>query len=153
MRGYIYEVTTEIDNLGFMDESDFYNLAGVEADYFSNAAAEEVLVKEYLEAWVKYGAETGTEENDDGEKIPWIIFNRKACKNFFKKRFNEMKKAAAEITLDEFSTDEVCILKNLIFDNYGDAVYLDSCFYAEDDFIRDIEIGRKYYVGHVVYME
>ena len=26
MRGYIYEVTTEINNVGFMDESDFYSL-------------------------------------------------------------------------------------------------------------------------------
>lgn len=153
MRGYIYEVTTEIDGLGSMDESDFYNLAGIEADYFSNAAEEEALVKEYLKAWVKYGIETGTEENSDGEKIHWIIFNRKACENFFKDRFEKMKEVAAKITLKEFSTDDVWRLKNLISDDHGDAVYCNTCFYTEDDFVRTVKMGKKHYLGHVLYMD
>lgn len=152
MRGYIYEVTTEINNVGFMDESDFYSLVGVEADYFVDAEYEDDKVKDYLESWEKYGAETGMEEKDDGEEIPWIIFNRNARRNFFKKRFDEMKAVAESITLDEFSTDKVSILKSLIIDNYSDAVYFNSCFYTEDDFIRMAEAGRKYYIGHVVYM-
>ena len=152
MRGYIYEVTSEINNIGFMNESDFYSLVGVEADYFVDAEYEDDNVKDYLEGWKKYGAETGIEKNDDGEEIPWIIFNRNARRNFFKNRFDEMKKVATEITLDEFSTDDICTFKSLIFDNYGDAVYLNSCFYTEDDFIRMAEAGRKYYIGHVVYM-
>ena len=48
MRGYIYEVTTEINNIGFMDASDFYSLAGVEADYFEDAEYEDDKVKYYL---------------------------------------------------------------------------------------------------------
>ena len=51
MRGYIYEVTTEINNIGFMDESDFYSLVGVEADYFEDAEYEDDKVKDYLEGW------------------------------------------------------------------------------------------------------
>ena len=78
MRGYIYEVTSEINNIGFMNESDFYSLVGVEADYFVDAEYEDDNVKDYLEGWKKYGAETGIEKNDDGEEIPWIIFNRNA---------------------------------------------------------------------------
>ena len=92
------------------------------------------------------------EEKDDGEEIPWIIFNRNARRNFFKKRFDEMKAVAESITLYEFSTDKVSTLKSLIIDNYSDAVYFNSCFYTEDDFIRMAEAGRKYYIGHVVYM-
>lgn len=152
MRGYIYEITTEIHNCGFMYEADFYDLAGTEADYFEDAEYEEKKVKDYLESWEKYGAETGTEENDDGEEIPWIIFNRNARRNFFKKRFDEMKTVAESITLDEFSTDKVSTLKSLIIDNYSNAVCFNSCFYTEDDFIRMAEMGKKYYIGHVVYM-
>ena len=152
MRGYIYEVTTEINNVGFMDESDFYSLVGVEADYFEDAEYEDDKVKDYLESWEKYGAETGMEEKDDGKEIPWIIFNRNARRNFFKKRFDEMKAVAESITLDEFSTDKVSTLKSLIIDNYSNAVYFNSCFYPEDDFIRLAEAGRKYYIVHVDYM-
>ena len=35
-RGTVYEIETDRDNVGFLDESDLYDLAGYEADYFQN---------------------------------------------------------------------------------------------------------------------
>lgn len=153
MNGYIYEITTDLNTVELMRKEDFYDRSDFEANEFSEPEDEKSAVKEYLEAWKNYGAETGTEENGDGEKIHWIIFNQQACENFFKDRFKKMKEAAAKITLREFSTDDVWRLKNLISDDHGDAVYCNTCFYAEDDFVRTVKMGKKHYLGYVLYMD
>lgn len=156
-RGYIYEVCTKIDNIGFMDESDFYELCGHEADYFSDLeiTQEESERNDFLEDLKKHGVQYGTEEADlriEGpEEIPWVIFSQEAKESYFKDRFERMKKLAAEITLEQFATDAYN-LKRLISDDYGAAVYLNSSFYTLDYFIREAEPGKKYYIGNVVLM-
>lgn len=150
-RGIVYEIETDRDNVGFLDESDLYDLAGYGADYFQNIENETPILQKFLKRWKDYGAYTGTVTNYEGKSIPWIVFTRDAREAYFKAKFVTMQKLAATMTFDQFCSD-VTNLKRAVCDTYDDAVYFNKYFQPMDDFLRTLILGKRYYIGHAVFM-
>lgn len=55
------------------------------------------------------------------------------------------------MTFDQFCSD-VTNLKRTVCDTYDDAVYFNKYFQPMDDFLRTLTLGKRYYIGHAVFM-
>ena len=110
-------------------------------------------LKEYLE---KFNITVDTEE----EKI---TFNKGSKIKYFKERFSKFKKAAEEVTLEDFagisslSFSKLYDVKEAIEDKYGFYIYKDGEIDGEgghlqtlDHFIRHVEEGSTYYIGTII---
>lgn len=156
-RGHLYEISTDRNDLGNMDESDFYNrLASISADYVQNKEGEE---KEEKTAWFiemlgGYGAETG--KTDDGnESLMYFYVSDKVKQNYFRCRYEEFKSKSQDFKFSDFTDDrfKVWDIERLLHDKYNDAVYYDGVFMTIDTFLRAYaKDGERYYIGNVVFM-
>lgn len=152
-RVFIYEICSDITNIGNMTENYFNDMLGYGSNNFlSIGQPEERAIRNgFIEVLKKHGAQYGTGKAG-AEEIPWVIFSQETKGNYFRERFEKMKQLAGGMTLDQFSEskEEVKHLKLIIDDEFGDAVYFNSSFYTLDDFIRDVEPGMKYFIGNVL---
>lgn len=148
-RGYLYEIAADMDNLGEMDESDFYGNVGYEAVYFQNESdnhSAESLI-DYLK---QFGMEIGTKKDTSGREYPWFSFSKESREEYFRKKYVKTKEIVDKMTLEEFSTDVVTLM-HTIEDTYSDAMYFNDSIYSMDHFFREMGPGR-YYIGNIVYM-
>ena len=155
-RGYLYVVNTKTD--GSMDESmnvsedELYYLSGSEFDYIENISKEnsDILVNDLINRFAAYGAETGTEELDEGE-FPYVVLTQDVVRKYFAPRLQTLKDMMPDMTVDDFIENGYKI-KQLIEDPYGDAVYWNGLFHKFDYFMRNVE-DVKVYLGNVLYMK
>lgn len=68
-RGYLYVVNTDENASMDVSEEELYNLTGHQFDYVENMPEKESkeLVEDLMKKFAAYGAETGTEELNEGE--------------------------------------------------------------------------------------
>jgi len=150
-RGYIYEISKNPENIGEMTEDCFYNMS---LDYVTNIEEETAasLVDDFMLSLHEMFGFTIGREFINGKCQNFIIANSISKKAYFEKRFLDFKDKVTVMTLDEFLS-ETWNLEMLINDRYSDAVYEDECFHTKDQFIRNMELGVKYYISnHVVLM-
>jgi len=92
-----------------------------------------------------------------------IIFNRGCKIKYFKERYNKFKKAAQDVTLEDFagvssmSFSKLYDVTGEIEDKYGFYIYKDgeidgAVGYLQtlDSFIRGVEEGSTYYIGTIL---
>lgn len=82
-RGYLYVVNTNADASMNVSEEELYYLSGHQFDYVENLPEEDSdnLVNDLIKRFAAYGAETGTEELDEGE-FPYVVLTQDvACGN------------------------------------------------------------------------
>ena len=143
-RGTIFEVAKEAENLGNMDESQFYGSSYAEC--FKNekdSASLEYLFDNFRNA----GFEAGFDE--EGQ---YVIFSECGKMNYFAHRYERFKTLLKEVDLRRFSigyawTRDVI---DTITDKWSDAVLFEGVLYAMDEFVRAADIGEKYYFGNTV---
>ena len=167
-RGYIYEISDNIDTVGNMDQSDFYeSISALEVDFVANipenqqAELREAFIQmlKSCGAVIRLVTDTDPEEFSDGVYAVTGL-KKKKKKNFFYDRFKRMKQLAESITLTQFAIDSndkrslpLYHLKKAIEEDYGDMVYLNSSWYTVDYFIRTADPNRTYYIGNVVCLD
>ena len=117
-RGTFFEVAKEAENLGNMDESQFYGSSY--AEWFKNEKDPTSL--EYLfDNFRNAGFETGFDEEEQ-----YVIFSECGKMNYFAHRYEHFKKLLKEADLRHFSTD-YCWTHDLIdsiTNKWSDAVFL-----------------------------
>ena len=150
-RGYIYEVSENLEDLGMMKEYDFFKTPGFSfADAYKDmqeAEAEQVTAG-LLQGFRGFGARVLLKEGRLG-----FAFSGEARRSYFRPKFNRAKELLEKMTLEEFSTSDPFSLRRAIRNNCEDAVYYDYMFLPLDDFIREyMKEGTEYYVGNVVLM-
>lgn len=143
-RGTFFEVAKEAENLGNMDESQFYGSSY--AEWFKNEKDPTSL--EYLfDNFRNAGFETGFDEEEQ-----YVIFSECGKMNYFAHRYEHFKKLLKEADLRHFSTD-YCWTHDLIdsiTNKWSDAVFFEGILYDMDEFVRAADIGEKYYFGNMV---
>ena len=139
-QGYIYEMSEDIESIGFMREEDRTLRESFAAMLKSNGATVKVI----------------TDDTSDGlsDEVIAVSDINDTCKmNYFRERFKEMKRLAEAITLAQFSIDSSDLtlykLERSISNEYGDVVSLDDVCYSLDEFIRTADPKGTYYLGNV----
>ena len=146
MRGTIYEISKAPENLGLMDESDFYEMNGVEFDYVKNE--EKTEGASAAETFLKWLRSFGTPISGNS-----FILTETVKEKIFSENYSKFKKLADSMTLREFSTSNLYTLRSHIEDPYGDAVHTEEdSFLPLERWIREAETGVRYYVGNCVIM-
>jgi hypothetical protein len=161
MRGYVYEITDNIEEVNYMEESDFYDYAGFEADYFADVEDETVIATNIdhmlYRLLGKNMAESVTTRLFEGDGVRSFVMTDDIKRAYFKTRYEELCRRVSALTLDEFALgapdDTSYALRTLIDNDYEDAVFLnDGCgigvFCTFDSFVRESISGRVYYVGN-----
>ena len=154
-RGFIYEINTKSwpfdDGLQYMKESDLYEYCGQEFEYINAVAKEEgkEARNDLLQVLKNFGFTI--QDTPDGT---CIIASKESKKAYFSECFSQFKQKAADISLEDFASNcKPYDIQHLIDDRYSDAVYLDGgCFYTMDQFIRNMEEGKEYYLGNICLM-
>lgn len=150
-RGYLYVVNTDVNESMDVSEVELYNLTGHQFDYVENMPEKESgeLVKDLVQRFAAYGAETGTEELNEGE-FPYVVLTQDIAREYFKPRLQALKDLVQDMTIDDFIGNGFEI-GQLIEDPYDDAVYWNGSFYTLDYFMRNVG-NAKVYFGNVLYM-
>lgn len=149
MRGMLYTIT---ENLYESETapSELDNLIGTEYDYYERADDENI--KDFLlylekEFGFKIGREVHIGEDFDEGVHFFEVTNKE---KYFEKKYEAVKSIIQNMTLKDFA-DSVYPLQKNIEDTYGDAVYF-YFFRSMDDFFRESEEGKRYYVTEVYKM-
>ncbi len=150
MRGYLYELSKDIENLHVLTESSYYDKCEIIADYFEDNQ-DEMPIEFLLDLLKKKGIETGTEIDSNGDEQPWFLVTDETRQSYFKQAFEEAKTLLNHMSLAEFSKN-IYQLKTLIEDDYDNGVDFDGHFYNFDQFIRDALPNVRYYIGNVIDM-
>lgn len=171
-RGYIYEIADDLDDIGVLDESDFYDdLGALGIDYVKNVESEEqqIIRESFAEEFKRFGATVKLVKADtpeDPEGFPDGVYvvsgiNKSFKEKYFKERYEEMKRLVESITLEQFATNlsqtPLYDIKRAMFRDYDDVVSQNEngCHYGWntlDYFIRTADPEKKYYIGRVVFM-
>lgn len=156
-RGYCYGISTDKAEAVCFSDGDIEELDGIEFDYCKPISEEEVntAVSDLLEMLKKHGAKVEeTMDDESGEPVFSFVLTNDVKKFYFKNQFHSFKKAAAEITLDKFATEDPYQLRWLINASYTDAAYSYSeGFNSLDQFMRQALVDTAYYVKNAVYMK
>ena len=146
MRGTIYEISKNPENLGVMDESDFYEMSGVEFDYVKNE--EKVEGASAAETFLHWLKSFGTPISGNS-----FVLTEMVKEKIFSKNYAKFKELADSMTLREFATSNLYTLRSCIEDPYGDAVHTEEdAFLPLERWIREAETDVRYYVGNCVIM-
>lgn len=150
-RGYLYVVNTDENASMDVSEEELYNLTGHQFDYVENMPEKESkeLVEDLMKKFAAYGAETCTEELNEGE-FPYVVLTQDIARKYFAPRLQTLKDMMQDMTIDDF-IDNGYKIKQLVEDSYGDAVYWNGSFYTLDYFMRNVG-NAKVYFGNVLYM-
>lgn len=151
-RGYLYVVNTNADASMNVSEEELYYLSGHQFDYVENLPEEDsdILVNDLIKRFAAYGAETGTEELNEGE-FPYVVLTRDIARKYFAPRLQALKDMIPDMAVDDFIENGYKI-KQLTEDPYGDAVCWNGAFHNLDYFMREVG-DEKVYFGNVLYME
>lgn len=146
MRGIIYEIRKSLENLGLMDESDFYEMNGVEFDYVKSEEKTEGASE--AETFLKWLKSFGAPVSDNS-----FILTETVKEKIFSENYSKFKRLADNMTLREFSTSNLYTLRSCIEDPYGDAVHTEEDYFLPfERWIREAETDVRYYVGNCVIM-
>lgn len=148
-RGKLYEIAENPENLFDMDADtaiERMDMTGVES--YQDLDRKESM-KGLLETFREAGVEVVSDETGTS-----ITFSRDAKCRYFEKRCEEFKETAAQMTLEDFACESVTQLKWMLEDDYADAVYIPErdTFYSMDEFIRQVPVNTRYYIGNVILM-
>ena len=172
-RGYIFHITTDPDNLGCINASDFFEyLDALSAQYVDDVSPENALV--CTNALCKVLENNGfpvvpdTEADEDGRDAAAFIIKTgdpeslAACKmRYFNPLLEALKEEVAALELATFASSEcnTYSLTSKINDGYSDMVYLEvgnygGSTYTMHEFIRQMNPDTTYYVAaNVVLMK
>ncbi len=103
----------------------------------------------FLKAMEGIGCGTGEESLPDGTQIPYAVFTPGTQKRYFIGAYRCLKQTVEDLTLEEFCSD-ISRLMGLIMDEHDDAVWCDGYARPLDLFMRQVDFGRKYYLGNIL---
>ena len=154
-RGLAYEISDDPKALDSMDtDSIELNAQALEIDYCGtmDAEAKAKAQKKLCDLFKSKGATVSKEG-----KIPSISGVTAAVKeNYFRERYEKMKKLAAGITLEAFSSDpydaSLYNLTNTIYQQWSDVVYFNGVIYNMDTFVRNMQADKTYFLGNIIHM-
>ena len=145
-RGTCYGISRVKENALSFEPSDIYDLAGDEFDYVG-----EENLDDDIRGLMKWLEDKGTDVQlnfEDGEAIFSIKISDDVKRNCFRSQYEEFKKKAAAVTLDDFALRDPYQLRNLVEDVFSDAVYsYEMGFLTLDRWIREAECGKTYYLA------
>lgn len=159
MRGYMYEITRNPEELFSTSESDFFegSFVGAECEYIADYSDDEAkeISSSLISDLERLGAVTGKEVTtiDWGRIAPWFIVTPALKVNWFKNRYETFMREVQKLSLRDFADPgKAYNLRHLIEDQYGDMTCegYGSNWMTFDEFIRSAEVGAKYYVGSVM---
>lgn len=131
------------ENLGNVKEDEFYNSAGEEFE-FCRDCNDPKLVEQLQNTFTEFGANI----SEDGG----IVITENVKKEYFKERYEKVKRLVAEMDLSEFSTSDLYTLRRTIEETYDDYVYTEeSHLRTFDRWLREAKEG-KWYVGNIIMM-
>ena len=154
MRGYAYEITDDPNALNSMDKDSIESHSeSLEIDYCSNMGSE--AKTKASTAFCKKLKASGAEIT--AGKTPAISkVTSEVKQNYFKDRYEKMRKLAAGITLEAFASDpydtNLYNLSTAIHNQWSDIVYFNGIIYDMDTFIRNMDADKTYYLGNIIYM-
>ena len=159
MRGYMYEITRNPEELFSTSESDFFegSFVGAECEYIADYSDDEAkeISSSLISDLERLGAQTGRDITtiDWGRIAPWFIVTPALKVNWFKNRYETFMREVQKLSLRDFADPgKAYNLRHLIEDQYGDMTCegYGSNWMTFDEFIRSAEVGAKYYVGSVM---
>lgn len=146
MRGFLYEIDQNPENLGSITKVDFYEGVGVTAEWFSDGTIDDL--EPVLNRLHEAGAEMGVDQN-----YPYFVLTPEAKQNYFREKFQKAKSIMEEMTLEEFSKSTLETMRSAIENDWDDAVCTGGTTPAPlDRWIREAKTGVKFYLGNVVVM-
>ena len=146
MRGFLYEIDQNPENLGSITKVDFFEGIGVVAEWFSDGTIDDL--EPLLDRFHEVGAEIGVDQN-----YPYFVLTSEVKQNHFRQKFQKAKSMMKEMTLEEFSKSTLETLRHAIENDWDDAVYTGGAIPIPlDRWIREAKTGVKYYLGNVVVM-
>lgn len=149
MHNTIYQLEeNKIKSEDFAKKEDFYDdFVGSVADSVDDSLDRNETINEFIDSLKPYGIVYESYEQS-------IIFKKGFKEKFFKPRLEKLKKRIANLTLKDFIGDSNTLflyeIKNLIEEKYGIYVYTNKCWATFDEFVREMEEGKKYYFGSVI---
>lgn len=159
-RGYIFEVSDSIDELGTISEDDYYGRLGeLAVDYVEDRKGEarDAAIDTALGTMKNKGMETGSK--DIGGVIwKWFIPTKSCLKRMSEEALGDFRKHAAGLTAEDFAEDSYKLfetrqaLKNTCGDLF---IKPDGCEYPFLQWIANLpdeKFGEKFYFGNVVLM-
>lgn len=154
MRGYIYEVNSNPNEINDVSEDDYYNkldLLGVMCVHGLEAKELEEQQRLFVERFTKMGAYKGKEHPEKGEPFG-IVLNSESKQNFFKDKYKNFKRIASNMSLKEFAEADLYKLRNLLNDEYSDMVQYGDTLYTLDEWVREAPCGTELYIGNIISM-
>ncbi|MDN5317587.1 MAG: hypothetical protein PWR08_1712 [Thermoanaerobacterium sp.] len=149
MHNMIFQLSEEIiESDDFLYEEELYdNFVGSIADYVNGDIDRNAAISELVISLTPYGIIYDPTEQS-------IIFKKGFKETYFKERYTNLKKYVSELTLEEFSgsADSFSLyrIKKIIEDKYGTYIYFDNVYITFDQFVREMEEGKKYYFGSAI---
>lgn len=120
-------------------------LPGFEAESFDEVAPE--MAKERVKMFLddlSGCCETGYEDG-----VGYFILGENSKVQYFLSMYYMFRNLANQLTIDDFtaSSQKVKQICRVLDDDYSDAIVVNDTVFTLDNFLRDAEIGVKYYVG------
>lgn len=148
MDGRIFQLSNKkINEDDFIAQEDFYesDFMGAVADNVYGNIEKEKDIKCLFKRLKPFGIITNEAEKS-------IIFTRGFKKRYFKEKFEEFKKMAENITIDEFiDPSTIYKLTKLIKNRLDYYICIDDYLQALDDFVRrSLQEEQKYFIGGIV---
>ncbi|MEG6569129.1 hypothetical protein [Thermoanaerobacterium thermosaccharolyticum] len=149
MHSLIYQLSDEIiESDDFLNEEELYDsFVGSIADYVNGDIDRNAAINELVISLTPYGIIYDPTEQS-------ITFRQGFKEAFFKERYTNLKKYVSKLTLEEFSgstdTFPLYCIKKTIEDKYGTYIYFDNVYITLDEFVRNMEEGKKYYFGSAI---
>ncbi len=130
----------------YIREENFYdNFVEEIADYISSDTNRDADIEWLISSLKRYGIIYNEEEES-------IIFPEDFKIKYFKSRYDKFKELTQKIDLIDFSKDEFVLreLQQLIEDKYGFYIYTYYYYETLDNFIRNLNDVKKYYIGGTI---
>ena len=154
VRGKIYELEKDIDNVGKSTKNDFRNYEERDFNYVTEAEIPEHETNCLINYFNWLGMKTGTIVIlDEMKRVPYVDITEEGRKAYFKGRYEKFMQLTGQLTLEDFSSDagKALELRILINNSCCDAVTNEiNRFDGFDDFMRTA--SGRYYIGNVFYM-
>ena len=144
MEGFLYNICDDIEDGN--TEKDTYELDRLVSREYEYYEKIEESVNNYIDVFLAYLKEFGFEIV--GNNCFRITPDGK--KNYFRKNYERFVELAKGMTLEIFSDTVYELMRNLE-EPYGDAVYY-HYFRTLDNFVRESEVGKVYYITEVYRM-
>ena len=154
-RGLAYEISDNVANLNSMDKDTIEaNAPALEIDYClpMDPEAKAKAQKKLCEIFKAKGAIIAK----DGNIYSITNVDKLVKENYFRERYEQMRKISASITLESFASNpydsSLYNLVNAVYQQWSDIVYFNGVIYTMDSFIRSMEAKTTYFIGNIVYM-